>query len=138
MRYSGPLFVIVPLLIILFAAGCGGNEAVELEPLIGDITELANDFVNYLGEGEYNSAYSFFCGKMRNAMSERDLRRTWQQLQGQLGSYEEVVGERTEKVEEYDIVFLTTAFEEDLINIRIVFNEDRRISGLWFDPVEDY
>ena len=42
---------------------------------------------------------------------------------------------REDHIDGYDVIFVTTEFEEDLINIRIVFDEDRRVAGLWFEPV---
>jgi len=129
-------FLIILLFFVIVVAGCSGSEEVELEPLEGDISDLAEEFVAHLVDGQFDSAYAFFCAEMRGAMSEREPGGTWQQLLRQVGSYKESVEQHTERVEEYDVVILTAAFEKDLINIRMVFNEDRRISGLWFDPAE--
>ena len=105
------MLVIVPFLIITLFAGCSSYEEVELEPLAGDISDLGDEFVAYLVEDEFESAYAFFCVEMRRAMSKRELQRTWQQLLGQVGAYVDSVEQQADQVEGYDVIILTTAFE---------------------------
>lgn len=125
------IFLLILVVLVSFSA-C--NNQSQVEPLDGEITDLADEFLNHMEEGDFELATEYFDVDMRNALSEVELSETWRGLQNQLGTYYGKVGERTEEIQEYDIVFITVQFEYELIDIRIVFNEYKQIAGLFFEP----
>jgi hypothetical protein len=126
------LALLLALLLCLAAVSCAGEK---LPPLEGEPAELAEEFFQCLVKGNYSECTDYFSKKMKQAMSARKLEQVWNDLQGQVGSYVKVTDMREDHIDGYDVIFVTTEFEEDLINIRIVFDEDRRVAGLWFEPV---
>ncbi len=71
---------------------------------------------------------------MKRAMSARKLAQSWKGLLEQTGPFVEVLDSRKVDYEEYEFVIYTIEFELDYVDLRLVFNEDRRIAGLWYDP----
>ncbi|MEW5786169.1 MAG: DUF3887 domain-containing protein [Bacillota bacterium] len=128
------------LVFILFAllafpiVSCSGGSEVDFPPLEGEITDLADQFIAHLVEGDYEAAVSFFEAKMKRAMPAKKLDQTWQVLLNQVGPYVGAVEKRTDVAEGYDVVFITTEFEKEMLIIRVVFDSDKRIAGLWFNP----
>ena len=126
-----PVFFLL-LLFFAVAISCSG----ELPPLEGEITDLAEEFIACLVDGEYDRGVEFFSAEMKRAMSARGLAQTWEQLLEQMGPYVGEVGKRIESSGEHDAVIVTTAFEHVFLDIRVVFDKDRRVAGLWFNPAQ--
>ncbi|UNC93844.1 alpha/beta fold hydrolase [Candidatus Contubernalis alkalaceticus] len=125
------------MMLAVTALSCGSDTKVDDPPLEGEITDLAEDFVNKMAAGEFERVVDYyFDAPMKRAMSAKTLSETWETLLGQVGSYTGQVDKGTDVVNGYDVVFVTTQFENDKIVIQVVFNEDKRISGLWFLPAE--
>ncbi|NLA10854.1 MAG: DUF3887 domain-containing protein [Firmicutes bacterium] len=130
-KYSTALIL---LAICLFAAvSCSPGE---LPPLEGEPAELADDFISCLAKSDYEGAVDYFDAKMKRAMPVRKLEQIWTELEGQIGPYEQQTDMREEFVDGYDVVFVTAEFRDDSVVIRVVFDENRRVAGLWFDPVQ--
>ncbi len=51
----------------------------------------------------------------------------------QLGPYTKETGKRVEKIEEYDAVFITAQFEKAQVTIRVVFDSEKQVAGLFFE-----
>lgn len=126
----------VLLLFLMLALAAVSCDTAELPPLEGERTDLAAEFISCLVDGDYEGGEGYFNARMKKALPAQKLQQVWEELQSQVGSYVGEVGMREEVIEGFDVVFVTTEFEDDLINIRVVFGEDRRITGLWFDPVQ--
>jgi len=71
------------------------------------------------------------CKKHFNKLGE-----TWGQLKEQVGKYQAELSCKQEVTDGYDVIIATTQFEKATLNIRVVFNSDKRISGLFFQPDE--
>lgn len=126
------LFCLLCLAFLLAAASCGE----DLPPLEGEITELAEDFLACLAAGDYRAAAGYFDARMKRAMPAGELGLAWKSLQEQAGEYQNVLARRMVTEDGYQTVVATTQFEEAVVDIRMVFNQDRRIAGLWFRPPE--
>ncbi len=125
--------LLLSLVLCLSAISC---STAELPPLEGEPAELAEEFTGCLAQGDYDGCVEYFSAKMKRAMSARKLEQAWEDLQSQVGPYLGKTDLREEVIDGFDVVFVTAEFEQDLIIIRVVFDEDRRVSGLWFDPVK--
>ena len=136
MLKRGFLLVLVMLLAVSVLS-CGSDSTVDNPPLEGEITDLAEDFIGKMAAGEFEQAVDhYFDAPMKRAMSAKTLSETWETLLGQVGPYTGQVDKRTDVIDGYDVVFVTTQFENDKVVIQVVFNEDKRVSGLWFLPAE--
>ena len=126
------------LLIILTLAliSCSSDPEPVDPPLEGEITDLASEFIDNLVKEDYSAAAAFFDAQMKKAMSEKKLKQTWEGLLKQMGAYVGEVDKRVEQSGEYEAVNVISEYTSDPLNIRVVFNSDKRVSGLWFQPVE--
>lgn len=130
-------WVIVLLLSFLAVGVVSCAPAPEVgPPLEGEITALAEEFIASLVAGDYSGAVSYFDAQMLKALPEKKLKQTWEGLLQQMGPYQGEVEKRVEQSGQYEAVNVITDFAQGQLNIRVVFNSDHRVSGLWFKPVE--
>ncbi len=133
MLYRLILIIFLSLTLLCVVAGCGESEP-PLEPLQGDIYDLADDFLARLVEEDYAGAYAFFSKEIRNILSEPELKDLWLQMKEIVGSYEETTRHRHEILDGDDVITITARFSAQEMNIMLIFDDDNRISGLWLDP----
>lgn len=103
-----------------------------------DYTPLAEKFVQLLVNEEYEKAVQNFDATMKGALSVNKLDNVWQNLIARVGHYKKQVGLRQTKEQGFDIVYVTCEFEKAKADIKVVFNDAKEITGLWFLPPKDY
>jgi dienelactone hydrolase len=127
------LIILVMIVLILTSVSCG-KKPVELEPLEGDIMAFSGDIVEKLIAKDFDGVYDYFNTDMRKALPVRKLEPAWKQLTNQFGSYQHEVA-RDKIITEGNpitLVIVTGQFEKALIDIRISFDSDNRVAGLYF------
>ena len=102
-----------------------------------DLVADAGGFVGQLERGDFAAAVGRFDPTMKKAAPEPKLREIWQGAQAQFGTFRRQVRTRSEKQFGYDMVFLTCQFERALMDIKVVFDAQGRIAGLFFVPPRD-
>lgn len=122
-------------LLAFSAAACSGDPEIG-PPLEGEVADLAETFIANLDNEDYAGAVAFFNAEMKRAMSERKLKQTWEGLNKQMGLYLGEVEKEVLQVEDHEVVNVLSDFEKDHLIIRVVFDSDNRVAGLWFLPVE--
>ena len=142
--FSNTLHSVVVILGILMVgtalslAGCAKKEEPPvLEPLEGDINDLATEFIQTLAAEDFEAATSYFDAQMLKALPISQLEGAWKQVIGQFGAYKEELSRKQEVSEGYDVIIVTAQFENAPLNLRMVFNADHRMSGFFFLPAED-
>ncbi len=125
--------LILPLMLI---ASCSSEPEPVGPPLEGEVDELASEFINFLVAEEYTSARAFFNAEMSKAMSERALKQAWEGTQSELGGYVGEIEKQIQSTGEYEAVNVHSQFGDGQLNIRVVFDTDNRVAGLWFLPIE--
>ena len=103
-------------------------------PSFDTLKPLAAAFVDLLVMGDFSTAFSSFDDTMKNALPEARLKQTWEQLIAQVGAFQQQTGMRTTEAKGYFIVFVSCQFEKAAIDVRVVFNNQAQISGLFFSP----
>lgn len=99
-----------------------------------DSAQVATNFVGLLSQGNFAAAVQGFDGAMLAALPEPKLKEVWQSVTGSAGSFQKQLGTRTEKMGGYEIVFVTSQFEKARLDIKVVLNARRQVSGLFFAP----
>jgi len=115
-------------------AGAATARAQQEGSVPGEPISAAKQFVGQLTKGEFSPARARFDATMKRVVSEAKLAEIWASLISQTGPLREQVGARTEKVGQYDVVFVTCKFERSTLDVKVVFNRDRQIGGLFFVP----
>ena len=108
---------------------CGQQQEISGAP---DLTPDAKEFVEVLAKEDYAGVYARFDNTMKNAMPESKVQEAWTALQNQAGLYKKQIGVRQTKEQGWDCVYVTCEFEKKRVDIKVVFNKHKQISGLWF------
>ena len=110
--------------------------AAELPP---ELSETAKKLVARLTAGEFDKAVEPFDETVGQALSAKKLQEIWGGLTKQFGPLKQTTGLRTakitEKSKEYGVVFVTCEFQKEKLDAKIVFDNQKRIAGLFFVPV---
>lgn len=130
--------LVLTMILVLPFTGCTkkAEPPAAFPPLEDSIDEIATEFVALLAQEDFEGAGAFFDADMMEALPPSKLEAVWIQLKGQVGVYGSELGRKQEVSQGYDVITVMTKFEKAPINIRVVFNRDRRISGLFFQPAE--
>lgn len=98
------------------------------------LKELAQNFVDLLLKADFTSATLNFDDQMKAALTESKLQESWHDLTIDTGSLLQVEIESSMEMENYRIVVVRCRFQRNFIDVRVVFNENKQISGLNFTP----
>ncbi|QDT41352.1 Alpha/beta hydrolase family protein [Gimesia alba] len=100
--------------------------------------KLAREFVEQMGQGEFEKVVQRFDRVMTKALPSDNLQAIWNGLVTQYGSFQEIKETRTEDLKKYKIVFVTCQFERGKLDAKVVFTEQNEITGLFFVPTGAY
>ena len=101
-----------------------------------DLDTVAITFVNLLEEGKSEDAAELFNTNMAEALPPQKLETTWNGLIGNVGEFKEIVETRITEEKGYRVVYVTCEFAKTSLDIKIVFDEEAKIAGLWFVPTK--
>ncbi len=97
-----------------------------------DLIPASQAFVDQLVKGDFATAASTFDATMKGVMPEAKLKDTWNQLLAQTGAFQVQLATTTTTQQGYRIVLVTCQFEKAVIDVRLVYNDQAQISGLFF------
>ncbi|MHB9150639.1 MAG: alpha/beta hydrolase [Thermoleophilia bacterium] len=98
------------------------------------VADAAVAFVELLVKGSFSEAAGRFDETMRQALPEQKLREVWTQVQQQAGAFQEIIGARAERQSGYDVALVAVRFGTTLLDVRVVYDGERRVAGLFFVP----
>jgi hypothetical protein len=123
-------FVTLMLMLGTLFVACDQEQTISAPELTGP----AKDFVGMLAKGDYAGAVVKFDETMKGAMPVETLEQAWQSLLGKTGPFEKIVCVSQKKEQGYDVVLVTCEFENTQLDVKVVYNDKKEISGLWFQP----
>ena len=97
----------------------------------------ANEFVELLTSEQFIAATETFDQTMKDQLPPEKLQEIWQLTIDQMGPFNKQLGARTEKQQEFDVVFVTCEFEKGALDVQIVYNTEGQVSGLFFVPTPE-
>src|SRR5205085_2919124 len=105
----------------------------------GDPVTRATAFVAALSRGEFAAAVADFDDAMQKALPADKLKTAWESVTQRYGPYQKQTRTRTETKGKLEIVFVTCQFEKMLLDVRVLFDAEKKIGGLQFlPPATDY
>lgn len=152
-----PLCVVALLALAVWLAGCGDGsgttssstsldttaataEAADTtspsETVPSELADKALEMVRLMAEGSFAQVILGFDETMATALPEEKLAEVWRTLEQQTGKFVEPSAVRMETSDGYRAVTVTGLFGEVKIDIRIVFDDQERVAGLFFKPSE--
>jgi len=95
------------------------------------------EFVDLLRQNRYAEARRDFDKTMSSALDDVKLEATWKGLGAQAGALQKVVGAKSDKQGPYTIVAVSCAFENAKIDVKLAFDTEHHIAGLFFIPTPE-
>ena len=123
------------ILLGLLTAGFADAQPKQ-EKKMDDLLSLSRTFVKQLAQEDYAAATHSFDATMQKVMPQEKLRAAWHAILAQAGALKQQLGTRTTKAQGYDIVIVTCEFVLAKIDIKLVFDSQKRIAGLFFSPTD--
>jgi hypothetical protein len=103
-------------------------------PLWEKLITMAKEFVVALENGRYDDSVKHFDKTMTKLAPPEKMKEVWEAVIKQVGPFKEQKGVWTESLPKYDIVYVTCEFEKATLDIKVVFNKNKQISGQFFVP----
>jgi dienelactone hydrolase len=98
------------------------------------IQARAKNLVALLAKGDYDTAVKGFDDVMTKALPPRKLADLWKSVTGKLGAFKKQLGVRQQRIGKYEVVFVTCKFADTSYDVKVVFNKDEQVTGLFFVP----
>jgi uncharacterized protein len=124
----------MPYFLLLFAALQTAIAADATKPV--ERTEMAKILVAQMAAGEFDKAVEPFDATMKTALPADKLKKSWDDTVAQYGPLVKAVETRSEKVQQYDVVYVTCEFQRGTIETKAVFSSDDKIAGLFFQSAK--
>jgi dienelactone hydrolase len=141
-RQWGPALALIVAALLLI--GCGAattttttGPAVTLPAVTlpgSQLVAMASELVGQLARNDFAAATRRFNDTMKRALPEGSLRDAWSALIKQAGAFERQTGTRTEVIDGYQVVLVTAQFALARLVVKVVFDAEGRVSGLFFLP----
>jgi esterase/lipase len=126
---------IIMITIIVFHSGC--IEEQKSKTSEKTTSEIATEFITYLSQGNYETAYSYFNSTVKNQFSFAQFQGTWEYFIVTYGEYESIQNTIPSTESGYNIIRINCTFTDGyVITFRIVFDGLNEISGFWTDKIE--
>lgn len=93
-----------------------------------------NELVELLANQQFSAVTEDFNETMKNALPPEKLEEAWKATIDQMGPFKRQIGLRTEKQADYDVVSVTCEFEKGALDVKISYNDEKQIAGLFFVP----
>lgn len=100
--------------------------------------EMAQTLVRRMAAGEFSAAVKSFDDTMKKALSADKLQQAWEAVVEQQGPLQQTGEMRTERQGAYQVVFVTAEFRRGKLEVKVVFNDEQQIAGLFFVPAGQY
>jgi dienelactone hydrolase len=115
------------LLVALIAFRAGAAEPAPQEA-------PAKAFVTALADGRFADAAKDFDDAMKKALPNDKLEELWKKVETQVGPLQKQLGVRVENEAPFVIAYVRCQFGKALLDVKVVFDKQNRITGLNFVP----
>ena len=102
------------------------------------IRQKTENVVKAFEQGDFDAITVYFDAKMKKALSPSNLKLAWTQTRMSCGKFEKADMDalKETRIEKHDVIEVPFFFAKEKRNLRLVFNEEGEISGLFFLPVD--
>jgi dienelactone hydrolase len=120
------ILITVMCVAVLPVASCGKPSA----------TQQAEGLVDSMARGDFASATKDFDATMKAALSAEQLGQSWAQVTAQIGAFKSRTGSREAQEAGFQTVHVTCQFEKGSWDIKVTFDKDGKIGGLYGSPAQ--
>ncbi len=93
-------------------------------------------FIDLLVNKKFATAVEQFDDAMKTALPEPKLAETWTAVLTQAGPFKQAGSARVEKRSAFTVVIVTCDFQNAAVDVSIVFDQQKRVAGLFFAPAK--
>ena len=124
---------ILGIFLSLFCLQCISQASnPESDPQLAAKTEKIRDGLIH---EDYNKVTADFNSQMSAALKPEQLKQVWEGLIQQLGNYDSYGDISSSEIEGYRVIYSILKFEKAPIKLKVVFDDDDNVAGLFFVPV---
>ena len=104
---------------------------------LSDIHQSAEKIVAAFGKSDFEAIVAYFDDTMKKGLSAGKLKLTWLQITMTNGAFEnaDLINAKKSSIEKFDIIDIPLTFKKSQLNLRLTFNKDGTIGGLFLLPV---
>jgi len=113
-------------------ASCGGKMPAPSSASGGGVAPVAEQCVDLLAKGDFQTAVKHFDARMAQAAPPDTIAAAWKSLTDGCGAFQKRTSTRMAKEQGYDCAYVTCQFASKAMDVKIVFNPQQQISGMWF------
>jgi dienelactone hydrolase len=125
---------IVPTILLLVMTSQPANLQSQTQDETANLVVAARAFVAQLATKDFSAAVAPFDDTMKAVMPAAKLEETWNAVLKEVGPFKQAGKAKTEKQGAYTLVFVTCEFQKATLDIKVVFDQSKRIAGLLFTP----
>jgi len=100
------------------------------------LVDRARAYVIWINAESYDKAFALHDEAMTKAVTDKKQRTVWNAVVGKYGAFQRVLHTSQGEMKGYQFVVATCQFEHEQLGIRVVFDKDKRVSGMQFVPPE--
>ena len=128
--------LILAALSLTSCGAAGGRDATPNVPPPSpeETVAAARGFVELLAKGDFAGAEKLLDAEMKAAMPQTELAATWGKVVSLAGPFKKQLSAHPSKARGFDLVLVKCQFEKSFLNVRVVMNAERQISGLFIEP----
>ena len=121
----GILLSTLLVLTTLLLASCG-KPATSISKAEGVVDSLA--------KSDFASVVTTFNPNMKSLMPADKLGAVWGQVIAQVGQFKARTSSRETQEQGYDIVYVTCQFEKANLDVKVVFDKNKQVTGFFIVP----
>ncbi len=129
MRNFGLTLLLIIPLITIFLLSQQSNT-----PHLDQLIDMAKEFVSALENGDFDASVKHFDETMSKLATPEKMKEIWEMVIKQVGRFIAQKDVWTESIPKYDIVYVTCVFEKATLDIKVVFDKNKKIAGQFFVP----
>lgn len=99
-----------------------------------DEQSRSKEAVSQLAARQFDKVEALFDSTMSSVLPPDKLAATWDSVLAQAGQFKSIAETRQEELQGHHIVFVTSQFERMLLDVKVVWDKDQHIAGLFVVP----
>jgi len=97
-------------------------------------TEISKLVINSFQKNEFSKIVETFDQNMKTAMPADKLKLVWNDLNSKCGKFQKMSEVTVGKIQTYDVTYTLCHFENMKLKMKLVFDKDNKIAGMFFVP----
>lgn len=97
-------------------------------------TEISKLVINSFQNNEFSKIVDTFDQNMKNALPADKLKLVWDDLNSKCGKFQKMGEITVGKIQTYDVTYTLCHFENMKLKMKLVFDKEHKIAGLFFVP----